>query len=96
MAGYRELSGKAVTIQAELPLHTSDSSLLSTSDHMSAATQPQDAMHTLQNTIGQEYWQYAGRPLPGSSPCRKAACIKSICGTARASSAACGLGAGSE
>lgn len=67
-AAYREqgasdLSGEAVIVQAELPLYTSDSSLLPTSDHMSASTQPQDAMHTLQNTIGREYWQYAGQTI---------------------------------
>ena len=62
-AGYPALAGEATIIQAELPLSTSDSSLLPTSDHMSVATQPQDAMHTLQNTIGQEYWQYAGQTI---------------------------------
>lgn len=62
-SGYPMLSGEATVIQAELPLYTSDSSLLPTSDHMSVATQPQDAMHILQNTIGKEYWQYAEQTI---------------------------------
>lgn len=61
--GYQYATRNADIVQAELPLQTSDTMLNPTSDHMSATTQPQDALQIKLNTIGQSNWQYTGQSI---------------------------------
>ncbi|MDD4413134.1 MAG: extracellular solute-binding protein [Oscillospiraceae bacterium] len=60
-AGYTAAAGEPIFLQAEMPQYVSDSIINPTSDHLSAASQPQDAYKQLLNTIGKTYWQYTGQ-----------------------------------
>ena len=62
-AGYTAADGQSLVLQAEMPQYVSDPMINATFDHLSVATQPQDAYRTLMNTIGKTYWQYTGQSI---------------------------------
>ncbi|MBQ8753033.1 MAG: hypothetical protein IJZ13_08020, partial [Clostridia bacterium] len=60
-AGYTAAATAPLVLQAEMPAYVSESMINATFDHLSVATQPQDAYKTLMNTLGKTYWQYTGQ-----------------------------------